>query len=214
MSSDGMPRCVVKEDVLELFIDHFSWGWVTVMVDRRHVRGKRFGCVPFMPSKLPMGRNPTLHLHLYMLTSGSRGYSVEVSRFLIQLMCHRSYNLCRNCLFTSVNAWPEFRKGAYLLTDSDSSGKFRHYSIFNPDILHKTKRKYMYCPKKVTFWFPYEDITCWTLSQYFKHIWISTSQNCGLNIPLKPWSKSQPHLSDLIIWFVRSQIISRYKKLK
>ena len=92
LSHDGLPKCVVREDVLELFIDHFSWGWLTTIINRRHVRGKRFGCFPSMPVSLPPEKTPILHVNIYMVSRlGTSPY--EVSKILTLYYLYLSLSL-------------------------------------------------------------------------------------------------------------------------
>ena len=83
LSCDGLPNCVVKEDFLELFIDHFSWGWLTTIINRRHVRGKIFGCFPSMPVSLPPEKTPILHVNIYMVSRlGISPYEVSKKQII------------------------------------------------------------------------------------------------------------------------------------
>ena len=100
-SSDVLPRCVVKDDVLELYIDHFSWGWLSVLMNRRHVRGKRFGCIPSIPVSLPPEKTPILHAHLYMITRSDPS-PVDVSR-LKDIIIWKLDQTCSTLLCDSVN---------------------------------------------------------------------------------------------------------------
>ena len=70
-SENRLPRCEVDEKEITIFIDHFSFGWPVLKIRNPFVRGKRLGCLSFVPKGMPPTKKPILRVHLFDNVKGN-----------------------------------------------------------------------------------------------------------------------------------------------
>ncbi|XP_030836991.1 uncharacterized protein LOC115922328 [Strongylocentrotus purpuratus] len=69
LSSTGIPRCVVRKDDLDVYIDHFSICEM-FMVISDYLIGKRVATTPYLPKSMSRHQPQYCHLRLYNDTPG------------------------------------------------------------------------------------------------------------------------------------------------
>ena len=72
LGTEGVPRCIIHEDWLELVVDHFSDDVVTLEGEI----DKHIGCAAFMPIELPPEKEPILHVYFYKRIDGEFRVSI------------------------------------------------------------------------------------------------------------------------------------------
>eukprot|EP00057_Strongylocentrotus_purpuratus_P016277 XP_011670751.1 PREDICTED: uncharacterized protein LOC100888615 [Strongylocentrotus purpuratus] len=70
-SEHRLPRCEVDEKEITVFIDHFSFEWPVLKIRNPFVKGKRLGCLPFVPKKMPPMKKPILRVYLFDIVRGN-----------------------------------------------------------------------------------------------------------------------------------------------
>ena len=83
LSSTGTPRCVVRKDELEVYIDHFSICEM-FMVISDYLIGKRVASTPYLPKSMSRLLPQYCHLRLYNDTPGLEDVS-NLPTFIILL---------------------------------------------------------------------------------------------------------------------------------
>ncbi|XP_063965685.1 uncharacterized protein LOC129276002 isoform X2 [Lytechinus pictus] len=98
-SKGSLPRCEQGTNEISVFIDHFSFGWPVLKIrnpfDRKkHVRGKRMGCLSFVPIQMPPTRKPVLRVQLFDYLNGNHeAISKEESECDFR-KAHPKFELC------------------------------------------------------------------------------------------------------------------------
>ncbi|XP_063957137.1 uncharacterized protein LOC129263279 isoform X2 [Lytechinus pictus] len=69
LSPTGMPRCVVRQDMIEVYINHFSICEMFVVISD-YFLGKRVASTPYLPKSLSRLQPQCCHLRLYNDTPG------------------------------------------------------------------------------------------------------------------------------------------------
>ncbi|XP_030834975.1 uncharacterized protein LOC115921561 [Strongylocentrotus purpuratus] len=70
-SENRLPRCEVDEKEITVFIDHFSFLWPVLKIRNPFVKGKRLGCLPFVPKQMPPTKKPILRVYLFDIVKGN-----------------------------------------------------------------------------------------------------------------------------------------------
>ncbi|XP_030843318.1 uncharacterized protein LOC105441380 [Strongylocentrotus purpuratus] len=70
-SENRLPSCKVDDKEITVFIDHFSFGWPVLKIRNPFVRGKRLGCLSFVPKGMPPTKKPILRVHLFDNVKGN-----------------------------------------------------------------------------------------------------------------------------------------------
>nr|XP_054768423.1 uncharacterized protein LOC129276002 [Lytechinus pictus] len=75
-SKGSLPRCELGTNEISVFIEHFSFGWPFLKIRnlfnrKKHVRGKRMGCLSFVPIQMPPTRKPVLRVQLFDYLKGN-----------------------------------------------------------------------------------------------------------------------------------------------
>nr|XP_054765812.1 uncharacterized protein LOC129272730 [Lytechinus pictus] len=80
-SINGYPRCVVRTNDLDFFVDHFSECWI-VAVFTRYFIGKRINCTPFFYPPARKGFSHIMYLCMYDdLTEVNKKVKEEMSEY-------------------------------------------------------------------------------------------------------------------------------------
>lgn len=62
-STNGSPRCVVRHDDLDIYMNHFSEIWIVAFIRKTFI-GKRIICTPFIPVSTPKDDEHVLFVHV------------------------------------------------------------------------------------------------------------------------------------------------------
>ena len=92
--ADPASMVHVRENELQLRIDHFSWH-IVAFIRSLFTRQIELGCYPLLPRCMPKGRKVTLYVHVYKAKKGM----IEVIWIAFTIILN-SNSVAKNSLYT------------------------------------------------------------------------------------------------------------------